>query len=243
MVRTSASHAGNRGSNPLGVAKTSQRASSRSSSFLVRERTDRLNLPVDQTRAGCVCRGRCTVLGARRFDQVRPEPLDWEQIRGKKTSIAIAPGLTDRTGNAVAQTELPIEILDVGPAVESHELNDGTNLGTFGDVSFLDGFATITAPCGNGVGGIAGRIQTSGKTKLIVTAAANTSWQTTTLVRAVGKSGRVLEVNSLVNTVEGWARYEFSLENESEVGFSVVPNSMCHWTRAATAKIDRIYAE
>ncbi|HMA94513.1 MAG TPA: hypothetical protein VKP30_17605 [Polyangiaceae bacterium] len=46
------------------------------------------------------------------------------------------------------------EVFDVGPAVESHELDDATGIGTFGDVTFLDGVASIVAPCGVGVGGV-----------------------------------------------------------------------------------------
>lgn len=62
------------------------------------------------------------------------------------------------------------------------------------------------------------------------------------VIKVVGRSGREYAA-ATTSYAEGFVNWEAVIENESEVGFSVVPNSQCHWTRDTSVKIDRIWAE
>jgi hypothetical protein len=62
--------------------------------------------------------------------------------------------------------------------------------------------------------------------------------------RLWGRSGATYESDSWVEPgLDGWATLEVAIGDEDEVGFTVSPNSLCHWTSNASVVVDRIWAE
>jgi hypothetical protein len=109
-----------------------------------------------------------------------------------------------------------------------------------GTITQGDGLVAATAPCNSGVGGIAGRLLTVGHNKFLARVAPSKA----VLIKVVGRSGREYPVVPTSTAVaEGYVTYEATIDNETEVGFTIVPNSMRHWTTWATVAIDREWAE
>jgi hypothetical protein len=65
---------------------------------------------------------------------------------------------------------------------------------------------------------------------------------TTLAIDTVGRSGSSRRVQESPNDLD-WHDIAIPVPSDSEVGFSIVPSSMCHWTNAATLWIDRIWSE
>lgn len=64
------------------------------------------------------------------------------------------------------------------------------------------------------------------------------------VIHTVGRSGREYPVTGRTGEDGGeWTNYAVDITDEPEVGFTVMPNSMCHWTTNANVRIDRIWAE
>jgi hypothetical protein len=165
---------------------------------------------------------------------------DWDLVRGKQLSIVPAEGLSDAAGNPLTPGALAVSFLDVGPALAAHELDDSTSLATFGGVTQEQGVLRVSAPCNSGEGGIAGRLLTSGATKVSLRVRMDAG--THILVAVTGTSGTRYDLRPPTVDIE-WHDIPISISNEDEVGFSIVPNSLCHWTSAATVWVDRVWSE
>lgn len=163
---------------------------------------------------------------------------DWDAVSGTTLSVDVAAGLKDNAGHELPAQSLPVEVLDVGPALTEHVFDDALTIKPLGTITQGEGFITATAPCNSGIGGIAGRLTTAGRSKLMFLVDPDNSL----IIKVVGKSGREYATTS-TSYAEGFITREVAIENESEVGFSLVPNSMCHWTTDTSVKIDRIWAE
>ncbi|MFO0567547.1 MAG: hypothetical protein U0263_17950 [Polyangiaceae bacterium] len=163
---------------------------------------------------------------------------DWESVRGKSIEVR-SEGLVDAAGLALTPTTYEVPVLDVGPAVSAHELDSADGLATFGTVAMDGEFLRVEANCNSGLGGIAGRLSTSGASKVVFRV--RTDVGTTLLVEVIGVSGTHYPGGAGYD--EEWHTVEVPISGESEVGFTLVPNSMCHWTTHATAWVDRIYSE
>ncbi|HEY5956100.1 MAG TPA: hypothetical protein VIV60_06090, partial [Polyangiaceae bacterium] len=163
---------------------------------------------------------------------------DWDAVSGTTLNVDVAAGLKDNAGHELPAQSLPVEVLDAGLAVAEHVFDDALTVIPLGAIAQGDGFITATAPCNSGVGGIAGRLTTAGRSKVIFLVDPDDSL----VIKVTGKSGREYAAAS-TSFAEGFVTWETPIENESEVGFTLVPNSMCHWTRDTSVKIDRIWAE
>jgi hypothetical protein len=163
---------------------------------------------------------------------------DWDIISGTTLSVDVAAGLKDIAGHELPAQSLPVEVLNTGAAVTEHVFDDALTIKPLGTITQGEGFITATAPCNSGIGGIAGRLTTAGRSKLMFLVDPDNSL----VIKVVGKSGREYAA-AATSYAEGFVTWEAAIENESEVGFSLVPNSMCHWTRDTSVKIDRIWAE
>ena len=162
---------------------------------------------------------------------------DWDAVAGTTQTIAVAAGLEDAVGRPFAAAEFPLEVLDVPPAVEQHDFDDATTVASFGELTQGDGFVTATAPCNSGVGGVAGRLITENAVSIEMRARADSAL----LFTVVGSNGREydeLEISAADD--DDYRIYTILLDGVSEVGFTVVPNSMCHWTVNANVDIDWI---
>lgn len=164
---------------------------------------------------------------------------DWDAVRGHSLEVHVSPSLADAAGHPVTQTTLTAQVLDVGPALERHELDSTATLATFGDVSVESGSLRIHAPCNSGLGGIAGRVATAGKSQLALRLRLDSG--TSLLLSVVGKSGTKYPATTGYGAE--WQTVEVPLGTESEVGFAIVPNSLCHWTSGATVWVDSVWAE
>ena len=168
---------------------------------------------------------------------------DWDAVRGTTQTVSVLPSLKDGTGKPVQETSFSLTVLDVGEAAASHDF-EGTALGVagFGNVTVDAGAVTIVAPCNSGTGGIAGRLITSGAQKVF--AKVQPDQGSSVQFRLWGRSGATYESDSWVEPdPDGWATLEVPIGAEDEVGFTVSPNSLCHWTTNASVVVDRIWAE
>ncbi|MBI4918187.1 MAG: hypothetical protein HY825_20290 [Acidobacteria bacterium] len=167
---------------------------------------------------------------------------DWDAVLGTVQVVSVADGLVDGVGLALGAQAREVPVLDVGPAVDAHELDGTVTVGTFGQVAIAAGTASVTAPCNSGVGGVAGRILTAGKTKVLMRVRLDNL--SSLVATVVGRSGATYAVPSPGGPdPEGWLIAEASIAGESEIGFVLVPNSYCHWANDANVEIDRVWAE
>jgi hypothetical protein len=165
--------------------------------------------------------------------------VDWDQVNGSTQTVTVASGLADRAGHALPEQTLSVEVLHVAEPITEHDFNGELSVTAFGTVTQGDGFWTATAPCNSGVGGIAGRLATAGQRKFLARVAPRNA----VLVTVTGRSGREYQTTASVTDAEGYITVEAAIDNEPEVGFTIVPNSMCHWTYQTTVDIDRVWAE
>jgi hypothetical protein len=163
---------------------------------------------------------------------------NWDAVSGATLKVDVASGLKDSAGHELPAQSLPVEVLKVSAAVTEHVFDDALTITPLGTVTQGDGFITATAPCNSGVGGVAGRLTTAGRSKVMFLVDPDNYL----IISVVGKSGRAYKAASS-SDAEGFVTWEIAIENEAEVGFTVVPNSLCHWTKDTSVKIDRIWAE
>lgn len=164
---------------------------------------------------------------------------DWDAVRGKTLTVRAAAALRDRAGHALVERTLPVSVLDVGPALASHDFDKLGNVAVFGDATLEGGVLRIEAPCNSGTGGVAGRLSTQGADAVRIRLRAESG--TSVLIDVAGKSGRHYTAPS--PSGGEWTTVDVPIDSESEVGFSIVPNSLCHWTTSAVAWVDRVWAE
>jgi hypothetical protein len=171
---------------------------------------------------------------------VRATLPDWDLVRGKTLQLDMHPVLVDAAGHRVSTRSLGAHVLDVGVALSAHELDDASTLASFGTVTADAGALRVEATCNSGLGGVAGRLATNGNATLYVRARVDAG--TTLAIDTVGRSGSSRRVQESPNDLD-WHDIAIPVPSDSEVGFSIVPSSMCHWTNAATLWIDRIWSE
>lgn len=164
---------------------------------------------------------------------------DWDAVRGKTLTVRAAASLRDRAGHALVERALPVSVLDVGPALASHDFDKLGNVAVFGDATLEGGVLRVEAPCNSGTGGVAGRLRSRGADAVRMRLRADGG--TSVLIDVAGKSGRHYTGQSPFGGE--WATVDVPIDSESEVGFSVVPNSLCHWTTSAVVWVDRVWVE
>jgi hypothetical protein len=169
---------------------------------------------------------------------------DWDAVRGTTQTVRVSAGLVDAAGHTLPVQSLDLPVLDVPPAISEHTFDDEQSVTALGTLSQDDGFVTATAPCGPGVGGVAGRLLTPDLSTVKFRLRFTSSSSGSEIISVVGRSGRpYAAVRDAAPEADGFYVYSAEISDESEVGFTVVPTSLCHWTPQANVDIDRIWAE
>jgi len=163
---------------------------------------------------------------------------DWELIRGRQISMEIPEGLENLAGVAL-EAEAALEVLDIGPAVESHTAEGDTVLATWGSSQLREGLceegacvARVRGSCG--LGGVAGQLNTNGRSQVVLEMQFEMEFQgwsdATPNVSVFGLDRRRLEAKR-EQLSEGdllTERWTWDLSGEERVAFVLQVMTYCH---------------
>ncbi len=173
---------------------------------------------------------------------------NWQDLRGQTLTLMPSNGLSDAAGNEVLTADLPLTIADVGPPVTAHEF-DGQFVGIQYDSS-LDQLVTDSDPdcyltgCMQVEVGIAGQLETAGKTLLVVRLrdlSDGYSQGGGAVLTVVGGSGTSYGSSELY-PITGWEEVAVPIGNETVVGFEIARVEDC-MVYIEPLLVDRVYAE
>jgi hypothetical protein len=165
---------------------------------------------------------------------------DWDSVRGISPIVVVEEGLADAAGHEVTSSRLTVPVLDPGPGLPEHDFEEDMTVLCYAQCSQESGQIEAIAPCNSGLGGLAGRLITDGAKAVKIRLKSSD----TVLIDVTGLSGKHYPRLSLyVGDSGDWQDIEMSIDEEKEIGFSIVPNSLCHWTVDTHVFVDHIWAE
>lgn len=96
----------------------------------------------------------------------------WDDVRGATIALDVDASLADLGGMLVDATDVEVAVLDVGPAVQDHDMSSTDGLATWGNVQPYDqgacaggGCLLVKGVCGQ-YAGVAGQLRVDGKSEL-----------------------------------------------------------------------------
>ncbi len=164
---------------------------------------------------------------------------DWDSVRGTNQKVVVEDGLVDAAGHAVESKILTVPVLDPGPALPEHDFQGDLTVLCYSECTLQPGQVEAVAPCNSGLGGVAGRLITEGAQAVKI----RYNSFDAVLIDLFGRSGARYHRDYVRPDADGWVVLEIVIEDEPEVGFSITPNSLCHWSTHAAVVVDRVWAE